>query len=190
MTADIVKHSRIRNVTAWCGALIAAGMLGGCATIGLRGHESRIMEVTAYCPCGKCNSYSRGSWKYLKLDVWNRHVNAGSDKGRRYTGKTANGGKLRQTNPGLLSTDSVKRPYMIPFRAACPWLTFARDGTIAADTDYYPFGTKMYVPGYGRGIVEDRGGDIKGPERIDIYFDRHSKTLKWGRQRVKVEIER
>ena len=46
----------------------------------------------------------------------------------------------------------------------------------------------MFVPGYGWGVVEDRGGAIKGPDRIDLYFDSHSDALEWGRKRVKVEI--
>lgn len=65
----------------------------------------------------------------------------------------------------------------------------AKHGTIAADTTIYPFGTIMYVPGYGYGIVEDRGGDIKGAHRLDLWFSSESKAKKWGRQknlRVKV----
>lgn len=38
------------------------------------------------------------------------------------------------------------------------------DGTIAADTKYYPFGTRMEIPDYGQGVVEDRGGPKKGPK--------------------------
>lgn len=63
----------------------------------------------------------------------------------------------------------------------------AREGTIAADTTRYPFGTVMYVPGYGYGRVEDRGGAIKG-EKIDLFFDSHKKALKWGRQKVRVRV--
>ncbi len=48
----------------------------------------------------------------------------------------------------------------------------------------------MYVPGYGWGVVEDRGGAIKGPDRIDIFYDSHSDALQWGRRRVRVIIER
>jgi hypothetical protein len=149
------------------------------------------MEVTAYCKCGKCNSYTRGSWKFLKLDRWNRYVSAGPDKGQRYTGLTANGSRLRQPHPGLFSLDSLKHPWMIPLRTlAFPWVGVSQKGAIAADTNYYPFGTLMYVPGYGWGEVVDRGGDIKGPERIDIYLRSHRRTLEWGRQRVTVDIER
>jgi hypothetical protein len=57
---------------------------------------------------------------------------------------------------------------MIPVRTVFPWLWLQGDGTIAADTKYYPFGTRMYVPGWGWGMVTDRGSAIKGPDRIDL----------------------
>lgn len=60
----------------------------------------------------------------------------------------------------------------------------AKPGTLAADTRYYPMGTVIYVPGYGYGVVEDRGGDIKGPQRLDLFFPTHSEALQWGRKRV------
>jgi len=66
--------------------------------------------------------------------------------------------------------------------------TMAEHGTIAADTDYYPFGTKMHVPGYGYGVVHDRGGDIKGANRIDLFYKSHRKALEWGRQEVQVTV--
>ena len=52
------------------------------------------------------------------------------------------------------------------------------------------FGTRMYIPGYGWGIVEDKGGAIKGPDRIDLFFDSHADAIQWGRRKVAVEIER
>jgi len=63
----------------------------------------------------------------------------------------------------------------------------AKPGTIAADTALYPFGTVMYIPGYGYGRVEDRGGAIKG-QKIDLYFKSHKAALQWGRQRKRVTI--
>lgn len=66
--------------------------------------------------------------------------------------------------------------------------TKARPGTIAADKKYYPFGTIMYVPGYGYGRVEDTGGDITGPNRIDLYYNTHKEALHWGRKKVKVLV--
>ncbi|MBI1319853.1 MAG: hypothetical protein GC168_13060 [Candidatus Hydrogenedens sp.] len=67
----------------------------------------------------------------------------------------------------------------------------ATEGTIAADTAYYPFGTIMYVPGYGYGRVEDRGTAIKGPGRIDIFYGKRKHALEWGRQKnVAVKVWR
>ena len=65
--------------------------------------------------------------------------------------------------------------------------TKAKRGTIAADTKFYPFGTQMYVPGYGKGRVEDVGGAIKG-DHIDLFFDDHDDALRWGRREMKVTI--
>jgi hypothetical protein len=153
--------------------------------------EYRMMEATAYCKCGNCNGYVRGSWKFLKLDQWNRYVSEGGDRGRRYTGKTASGDRLKKPRAGLFSKDSFQHPWKIPGRVvAFPLIGTSRDGTIAADTSYYPFGTRMYIPGWGWGSVQDRGGAIKGPDRLDLFFTTHSKANDWGRQRVEVWIER
>jgi len=65
--------------------------------------------------------------------------------------------------------------------------TKARKGTIAADTRKYPFGTIMYVEGYGYGRVEDRGGAIKG-EHIDLFFRTHKQALEWGKQNKRVKV--
>ena len=65
----------------------------------------------------------------------------------------------------------------------------AKKGTIAADIRKYPFGTKMYVPGYGWGEVHDVGSAIKG-NHIDIFFSSHERATKWGRQSLKVRVIR
>jgi 3D (Asp-Asp-Asp) domain-containing protein len=66
--------------------------------------------------------------------------------------------------------------------------TTARLGTIAADTRYYPFGTIMYVPGYGYGRVEDTGGDIRGRSRLDLFYPDHRQAVRWGRQTLRVVV--
>jgi 3D (Asp-Asp-Asp) domain-containing protein len=65
--------------------------------------------------------------------------------------------------------------------------TKAKKGTIAADIRKYPFGTKMYVPGYGWGEVHDVGSAIKG-DHIDVFFPSNKDALKWGRKYLKVII--
>jgi 3D (Asp-Asp-Asp) domain-containing protein len=77
---------------------------------------------------------------------------------------------------------------MIPFRLAFPWCWLPEKGTLAADTNYYPFGTKIYVPGYGWGVVEDRGSAIKGPDRLDLYFRSHRAALEWGNRQAEATI--
>jgi 3D (Asp-Asp-Asp) domain-containing protein len=63
----------------------------------------------------------------------------------------------------------------------------ARFGTIAADTARYPFGTIVYIEGYGWGRVEDRGSNIKG-DRMDLYFPTHREAKEWGRQAVVAQV--
>lgn len=161
-------------------------LLSGCA----KRPVARIMQTTAYCGCSSCCGWERGSWHLLKLDFWNRYVSAGPSAGRPYSGLTANGTVPSEAEEGLFSMDSLHRPWMIPVRLVFfPWYLLPQEGTIAADTKYYPFGTRMNVPGYGWGVVEDRGGAIKGPDRIDLFFDSHSDALVWGRKKVRVVIE-
>ncbi len=179
------KHRSARTLGILAVALVILAAVGGCGSV-----QKRTIEVTAYCACSRCTEWERGSWRYLKLDVWNRYVSKGPRKGKPYTGKTASGTKPREPHPGLFSWSTLARPWKLPFRLLFPWLWLAHDGTIAADTAYYPFGTRMRVPGYGYGVVEDRGGAIKGPKRLDLYYDSHRAARRWGRQTVEVEILR
>jgi len=179
--------SLIQSPTILLVFLAAILMSGGCA----KPPVAKVIEVTAYCDCSSCCSWERGSWEYFKLDFWNRYVSAGKGAGSSYSGLTASGTEPREPEEGLFSMDSVYRPWMVPVRVVLfPWYLLPRDGTIAADTRYYPFGTRMFVPGYGWGVVEDKGGAIKGPGRIDLYFSSHTEALQWGRRKVRVTIEK
>ena len=51
-----------------------------------------------------------------------------------------------------------------------------------------PFGTEMYVPGYGVGVVHDRGGMITD-QHIDLMFATRGQALTWGRQTVTVWVK-
>lgn len=66
------------------------------------------------------------------------------------------------------------------------WGTHAEYGTVAADASL-PFGTILYIPGYGYGRVEDRGGAIKG-DKLDLWFSSHSVAKQWGRKKIAVKI--
>ena len=155
---------------------------------GCRSAEFRQINTTAYCGCGQCCNWTRGNWWLLKMNFWSKHIKSGKNAGEPYSGLTASGTKPRMPRPGLLSVDTLVHPWMLPPRLVLPWLWLPRKVTIAADTAYYPFGTEMYVPGWGWGVVEDRGSAIKGPDRVDVFFKSHGRALEWGRRRVEATI--
>lgn len=64
--------------------------------------------------------------------------------------------------------------------------TTARTGTVAADPKVFPFGTRLSIPGYGTGVVEDVGGSIRG-RHIDVWFPTHEEALQWGCRKLHVE---
>lgn len=64
-------------------------------------------------------------------------------------------------------------------------------GTVAADPGVLPYGTMLYIPGYGYGRVEDTGGFVNGAggsNMIDLYMGSESQCSAWGRQTVTVYI--
>lgn len=146
----------------------------GCAA-----PRQQTYKTTAYCDCSSCCSWSRDF-----PDFWNRHFVAGPNKGDVYTGRTALGTEPRQPYAGLLSGDTLTHPWTLPHRLLLPWMWFAHDGTIAADWSYIAPRTRIYIPGYGWGRVEDKGSAIKGENRLDLYFDSHQEALRWGRKNV------
>jgi len=64
--------------------------------------------------------------------------------------------------------------------------------TIAAPKNI-PFGTRIYIPYFknypnkGIFVVQDRGGAISD-NRLDIYYESHSKALSFGRKKLKIYI--
>lgn len=94
---------------------------------------------------------------------------------------------LRFGQPVYASGPNKGKPKRV---GICADGTKAKKGIIAADTRYYPFGTRMYIPGYGYGTVHDRGGAIKGQNRLDLFFPTHKKALQWGRQKLEVTVFR
>ncbi|MBN1661998.1 MAG: 3D domain-containing protein [Deltaproteobacteria bacterium] len=63
----------------------------------------------------------------------------------------------------------------------------AKKGTIAADIRRYPYGTKMHIPGYGWGTVEDTGSAITG-DHIDVFFPDLDDAMTWGKKHLDVTI--
>ncbi|NUP90429.1 MAG: 3D domain-containing protein [Candidatus Sumerlaeia bacterium] len=128
--------------------------------------EIREVTVTAYCPCAECN-------------------------GSHQAGVTASGARPTPPEPGLLDLREALHIDTLASRLLLlePEL-LPNGGTIAADIEHYPFGTQIYVPGYGWGTVRDTGGAIQGRNRLDVFMRRHSQTGPWGRRTLTVAIIR
>ncbi len=60
-------------------------------------------------------------------------------------------------------------------------------GTVAVDTRIFPFGTKMYIPGYGDGVAADRGSAIVG-RIIDVWFPTCAQARAWGRKTLTITV--
>ena len=175
------------------------------------------LEVTGYCGCGACCGWEWGLWLgpagYLGLGpgprvalrqrrapprgsgretaLLDRYWRETALRGQPYDGTTASLTLPREARRGPLHPESLRRPGALLLRAALfPVALLGRRGTVAADTAHFPFGTQVHVPGYGWGVVEDRGGGVKGPRRLDLYFSSHRRALEWGRQSKKCVVLR
>ena len=65
-----------------------------------------------------------------------------------------------------------------------------RLGTIAVNTYYIPYGTEIYVKGYGYGKAQDTGAfrnykreDGTPVNQLDLFMNTEKECLRWGRKR-------
>ena len=86
---------------------------------------------------------------------------------------------------------SAKVTAYTPYDPGCNGITAtgttAKKGVIAVDPSVIPFGTRVYIPGYGVATAEDTGGAIKG-NRIDVCYATKSEAYGWGVRNVPVYI--
>ena len=63
--------------------------------------------------------------------------------------------------------------------------TWPRIGTIAANPKQVRYGTKLYIPGYGYGRVEDTGANrhVLSKYFFDVFLETKSECSSWGRKR-------
>lgn len=60
--------------------------------------------------------------------------------------------------------------------------------TIAADLAIFPLGTILWIPGYGYGVVADKGGAIKG-NHLDLYYETVQDVYEnWGKKTLEVYV--
>lgn len=173
------------TVTAYCNCGSCCSWEYGLAItptryVALRWKPPFIAGIKRRSGSGAVQRTKAGKPKAFLVD---RYWTGTSLKGRVYEGTTAQGTPPRQARDGPFSPRSLRRPLRLAARAAlAPWFFLGRHGTIAADLNYYPFGTRMRVAGYGWGTVEDCGSAIQGPDRLDLFFNRHRDALQWGRR--------
>ena len=61
-------------------------------------------------------------------------------------------------------------------------------GTIAVDPSVIPYGTKVYIPEFGKVfIAEDTGSAIKG-NKIDIFMDTEEHCNTWGVKKIDIYV--
>ena len=59
--------------------------------------------------------------------------------------------------------------------------------TVAVDPTVIPYGTAMYIEGYGYAVAADCGSGIKG-NMIDLYLNSEEECINWGVREVNVTI--
>lgn len=159
-------------------------VLAKSARTGKRGWKSAQKAIMPYLSIGGVAGTIVGGKMLPIRKYWAETSLAGMP----YTGHTATGDRPRTPRPGLLSIQSLRSPWTVPLRI----VTFqwgAVDGTIAADTDHLPFGTRVFVPGYGWGKVADRGSMVAGPGRVDLFHSSHEAALRWGKKSMMAKIQ-
>ena len=83
-------------------------------------------------------------------------------------------GLCHDGNPGITAAGTIPKP-----------------GTIAVDPRHIPYGTPLWVEGYGWGLALDTGAAIRSaPQRLDLYFHTRKAALAWGRRTVRVVLPR
>lgn len=74
--------------------------------------------------------------------------------------------------------------YSSGYTASGTWATEGR--TIACNI--LPFGTQVYIEGYGYYVVEDTGWSPYGDNWLDFFFDSHDSALAFGLRQVEVYL--
>ena len=61
----------------------------------------------------------------------------------------------------------------------------AQRGVVAVNPKVIPYGTKLYIPGYGEAVAGDTGG---GKFLVDLWFETEAQCRAWGRKNMTVYI--
>jgi len=66
--------------------------------------------------------------------------------------------------------------------------THKANRTIAVNPKVIPYGTEVYIEGYGYYIAEDTGGTARRKKVIDIYMGSHDETVQFGVREAEIYI--
>ena len=62
-------------------------------------------------------------------------------------------------------------------------------GVVDVDPRIIPLGTRLHIPGYGRGVAADTGTGIRG-HLIDVWFPTLAEARAWGRKTITITVYR
>lgn len=112
-----------------------------------------------------------------KIEITNTQNKVIGIKGRDNMRNNIKGRKLHvkataYANDSITATGTKPKPYY----------------TLAADPKILPYGTKVYIPEFGKTfLVEDCGSAIKG-DRIDIYMNNEKECIQWGIRNITIYV--
>lgn len=90
-----------------------------------------------------------------------------------------------------IDTMEMKVTAYTQFDAGCSGTTstgaVATKGILAVDPTVIPYGTQVYIPGYGVALAADTGSAIKG-NRLDVCYDTLDEAFSWGVRNLTVYI--
>ena len=62
-------------------------------------------------------------------------------------------------------------------------------GIVAVNPKVIPYGTRLYIPGYGYAVAGDTGGAMRsGGVLIDVYYNTEAECYRFGRKTLTVYI--
>lgn len=69
--------------------------------------------------------------------------------------------------------------------------TKTRAGVAAVDPKKIPYGTNLFIPGYGMAVAEDTGGLIRAYNgvAIDVVMETYAEAMAWGVKYLDVKIQ-
>ena len=160
----VAGSTAVMLVAVLCSLLAGAGLLHRDKSLPLRKRATGVLAVSAVLVAG------------ANLDT------ASAARAANEAAHSGSGTKKPIPHP-TRAVRVLTTAYCITGRTAAGGWT--RWGTVAATL---PFGTRIHIPGYGKGVVLDRGGAV-GAGHLDLYMPSCNQAIGWGRRMLMVRVE-